>query len=219
MWEEWIDDQWEVKSKLKQQRRLLSNWHPRYHSKMVTFHSPFSGRKQLLPFLCQWGWLMEVEWSAFYHSKWESVLGNGRNTHLHLSPANQRAVTAPEWMAAYRAWQKNTKCLKVLTCAKMVGRGPVAKRTTTWHLSATPPSGISRQRQLTASKRTTGGLVSFKSMGQVEYKLPLFWLSSRPFVFLSHLPLPSPPSVCLVSPSVRLVSLHTGRQPVSLSSF
>lgn len=50
-------------------------------------------------------------------------------------------------------------------------------------------------------------------------KLPLFLFSLYPFVSSAHLPLPSPPSVCLVSPSVRLVSLHAGRQPVSLSSF
>lgn len=134
---------------LSKTQGLLSNWHTKYHSKMVTFLSPFSGRKQLLPFHCQQGWLMEVEWSAFQHSKWESVLGNGRNTHLHLSPLYRRAVTAAEWMATYRAWQKNTKCLKVLTCAKVAqrgeGGGPVAKRTTTWQPSAASLSGISHQ--------------------------------------------------------------------------
>lgn len=84
---------------------------------------------------------MEAEWSAFCHSKWESVLGNGRNTHLHLSREYRRAVTALEWMAVHRAWQKNTKCL---TCATVVlleqggwgGGKPVANRTTTWHPSA-----------------------------------------------------------------------------------
>lgn len=68
-------------------------------------------------------------------------------------------------------------------------------------------------------KETSVGLASLNFPGQVECELLLFWLSSSPFVFLSHLPLPSPPSVCLVSPSVRLVSLHADRQPVSLSSF
>lgn len=58
----------------------------------------------------------------------------------------------------------------------------------------------------------------FQSRGQVECKL-FFWLWPCPFVFPSNLLLPSPPGVCLVSPSVRLVSLHAGRQPVSLSSF
>lgn len=63
---------------------------------------------------------MEVKWNAFHNSEWKRILGNGRNTHLHLSPAYRRAVTAPEWMAIYWAWQKNTKCLRVLTCAKVV---------------------------------------------------------------------------------------------------
>lgn len=39
------------------------------------------------------------------------------------------------------------------------------------------------------------------------------------FLILSPSPLASPLSVCLVSPWVRLVRLHAGRQPVSLSSF
>lgn len=156
---------------------------------MVTFLSPFSGRKQLLPFHCQQGWLMEVEWSAFHHSKWESILGNGRNSHLHLSPAYRRVVTAPEWMAAYRAWQKNTKCLKVLTCqggGRTGEEGPWPKE---------PPPGIRQpplcqeypvKLHLTASKKCLA-VSSFKSTGQVECKLPPFWLSSCSFVFSSHL--------------------------------
>lgn len=196
-------------------------WHTKYHSKMVTFLSPFSGRKQLLPFHCQQGWLMEVEWSAFHHSKWESILGNGRNTHLHLSLVYRRAVTVPEWMATYRAWQKNTKCLKVLTCAKVSVQGKKCQ----WPKE--PPPG-NRQPPLCEEYPVKLHLATSKtelavsqvsiSGGQVECKL-FFWLWPCPFVFPSNLLLPSPPGVCLVSLSVRLVSLHAGRQPVSLSSF
>lgn len=135
---------------------------------MVTFLSPFSGRKQLLPFHCQQGWLMEVEWSAFQHSKWESVLGNGRNTHLHLSPVYRRAVTAPEWMATYRAWQKNTKCLKVLTCAKEAvegGGGPMAKEPPPANRQPPLCQEYPIELHLTASK-TTGGVTSFNLGGR-----------------------------------------------------
>lgn len=120
----------------------------KYWDCYLTFLLPFTRRKHLLQFHCQQEWLMEVEWSAIHHSKWENVLGNGRNTHLHLSLLCQRAVIAPEWIATYRARQKNTKCLKVLTCANAVAEGaggPVAKKTTTQQLSDTSLSGISHQ--------------------------------------------------------------------------
>lgn len=47
-----------------------------YHGNVVTPLSPFSQKRQLLPFLCQQGWLMEVESSASHHSKREKVAGS-----------------------------------------------------------------------------------------------------------------------------------------------
>lgn len=161
---------------------------------------------------------MEVKWNAFHNSEWKRILGNGRNTHLHLSPAYRRAVTAPEWMAIHWAWQKNTKCLKALTCAKVVvgwWRGAL------WPKEL--PPGVRQaslcqeepvKLHLAVSKK---GLVVLQVLNLQDKRTAKslafgFWL------FSFHLPLPQL-CVCLVSLLVRLLSLHAGRQPVSLSSF
>lgn len=147
---------------------MLSNWHNRYHSKTTeTFLSPFAGRKQLLPFYCQQGWGMEVKWSAFHYSKWKSILGKGRNTYLHLSPMYWRAVTAPEWMATYIKLGKRTKCLKDLTCAKVVvGWLERAHGQKNHHLASVSQLSVWNVLSnctLQLPEKTTGSLTSIKS--------------------------------------------------------
>lgn len=161
---------------------------------------------------------MEDEWSAFHHSKrsgkWQKHLSTpftGASESCHDSRPNSHLLSL-------------TKEHKVSESPDMCQGGGRTGDKGPW---PKPTPGIYQRSlcqeylvklDLTASKYQLA-ISQVLNLGGRWSELPLFLYPLYPFVSSSHLPLSSPPSVCLVSPSVRLVSLHASRQPVSLSSF
>lgn len=178
---------------------------------MVTFLSPFPGRKQL-PFDCQQEWLISCE--------------------VHFTIQNEKAF----WEMARTPIYTFHQCIGELS--QLLSEWPPIepdKRTQSdwksWHVPGWGRRGRRAHGQkkhhlatvscLTVRNNPSNCILQLpkqQSRRQVECELSLFVLWC-PFVFPSHLLLPSPPGVCLVSPLVRIVSFHDGRQSVSLSSF
>lgn len=200
--------------------RKTTNSNTRYHNKIVTFLSPFKGESSCFHSTVSrndWCKTSEVHFTIQNERAFWEMAGTPIYTfHQRIGELSQLQSEQPPIKPDKRT-QSAWKSWHVPRWWQDGGQGPMAK-TNTWHLSAISLSGRFCQIGSHSLQIPTGHLTSFKSRGQVE-RTPSLFVFIVSICFLISSPSSSPPSVCLVSPSVRLVSLHAGRQPVSLSSF